>query len=236
MRPRRSSTNLDQATPALTEATRNLSPFTAASTVALKSFGNAAEASGPTFRAADPVVKKARDVARSGVSPTTSLSKFLVSTQKTGGFDNIVDLIYNGTGATNEFDKYGHLIRSLVKLTDCAEYLTKAKSGCKAIFANEGGASSFDANSIYARIQREMAQRSGGTASTTLGPSTFLNPSTPAEPTPELGEGEGLGGEALGAEGEEEEAAEETAEVEEAAPRAGTSSSQRALLNYLLGP
>jgi ABC-type transporter Mla subunit MlaD len=229
--------NLDQATPALTEATRNLSPFTAASTVALKSFGNAAEASGPTFRASDPVVKKARDVARTGVSPTTSLSKFLVSTQKTGGFDNLVDLIYNGTGATNEFDKYGHLIRSLVKLTDCAEYLTKAKSGCKATFANEGGASSFDANSIYDRIQREMAQRSGGTASTTLGPSTFLNPSTPAEPTPELGEGEGLGGEPLGGEGEEEEeTAEETAEVEEAAPRAGTSSSQRALLNYLLGP
>jgi hypothetical protein len=173
---------------------------------------------------------KARNLARTGVSPTTELAKFLVSTQKTGGFDNLVDLIYNGTAATNEFDKYGHLIRSLVKLTDCAEYLTQAKSGCKAIFANEGGASSFDANSIYARIQREMAQRSGGTASTTVGPSTFLNPASPAEPTPELGEGEGLGAEGFGAEGEEEGAA------EEAAPRVGTSSSQRALLNYLLGP
>ena len=61
--------NLDQATPALTEATRNLTPFTAASTVALKSLGNAGEASGPIFAAADPVVKKARDLARTRSQP-----------------------------------------------------------------------------------------------------------------------------------------------------------------------
>jgi phospholipid/cholesterol/gamma-HCH transport system substrate-binding protein len=225
--------NLDRATPALTEATRNLAPFTAASTVALKSLGNAGEASGPTFRAADPVVKKARNLARSGVGPTTNLAKFLVSTEKTKGFDNLVDLIYNGTGATNEFDKYGHLIRSLVTLTDCAEYVTKPKSGCKANFAGEGEASAFDASSVYARIQEEMAKRSGGTAATTLGPSTFLNPSAPAEPTPELGEGEAFG---LGRGDETGEPAEEEAGAEEAAPRTGPSTAQRALLDYLLGP
>ena len=77
--------DLDRATPALTEATRNLGPFTAASTVALKALGNAGEASGPMFRAADPVVKKARNLARTGASPTTKLAKFLVSTKKTEG-------------------------------------------------------------------------------------------------------------------------------------------------------
>jgi phospholipid/cholesterol/gamma-HCH transport system substrate-binding protein len=218
-------TNLDRATPALTEATRNLGPFTAASTVALKSLGNAGEASGPTFRAADPVVKKARNLARSGASPTTQLAKFLVSTQKTKGFDALVDLIYNGTGATNEFDKYGHLIRSLVTLTDCAEYLVQPKSGCKATFSGEAESSAFDAGSVYARIQEEMAERSGGTAATSIGPSTFLNPSTPTEPTPELGEGEGLGGEELGGE-----------EGEEPGARVAPTAPQRALLDYLLGP
>ena len=77
--------DLDRATPALTEATRNLAPFTAASTVALKSLGNAGEASGPKFAAADPVVKKARDLARSGVTPTSQLAKFLVSTEEDEG-------------------------------------------------------------------------------------------------------------------------------------------------------
>ena len=223
--------NLDRATPALTEATRNLAPFTAASTVALKSLGNAGEASGPTFRAADPVVKKASKLARSGVGPTTNLAKFLVSTKKTKGFDNLVDLIYNGTGATNEFDKYGHLVRSLVTLQDCAEYVVAPRSSCHATFDNEGEASAFDAAAMYARIQEEMAKRGGGTAATTLGPSTFLNPSTPAEPTPELGEGEGLGAEGLGAEGEEAEEGEE-----EAGARVAPTAPQRALLDYLLGP
>jgi ABC-type transporter Mla subunit MlaD len=222
--------NLDRATPALTEATRNLTPFTAASTVALKSLGNAGEASGPTFRAADPVVKKARNLARAGAGPTTNLAKFFVSTQKTKGFDNLVDLIYNGAAATNEFDKYGHLIRSLVTLQDCAEYLIAPKSGCHATFDNEGEASAFDSNAVYARIQEEMAQLSGGTAATTLGPSTFLNPSTPAEPTPELGEGEGLGAESFGAEEEAE------GEEEEAGARVAPTAPQRALLDYLLGP
>ena len=56
--------HLDEATPALTEATRHLAPFTSASTVALKALGNAGEASGPIFAEADPVVKKARNLAR----------------------------------------------------------------------------------------------------------------------------------------------------------------------------
>ena len=91
---------------ALTEATRNLALPTAASTIALKSLGNAGEASGTTFRAADPVVKKARNLARTGVNPTTELAKFFVSTRKISGFDKLVDLIrrmasWRPTSSTN---------------------------------------------------------------------------------------------------------------------------------------
>jgi hypothetical protein len=122
-----------------------------------------------------------------------------------------------------------------VTLQDCAEYLIEPKSNCKATFTNEGEASAFDSAAVYERIQEEMAELSGGTAATTLGPSTFLNPSSPAEPTPELGEGEAFG---LGAGEEGEEAGEE---AEAVAPRHGTSrdgptAPQRALLDYLLGP
>jgi ABC-type transporter Mla subunit MlaD len=212
---------LDEATPALTEATRNLGPFTEASTVALKSLGNAGEASGPKFAAADPIVKKARNLARTGASPTTKLAKFFVNTKKTGGWDGLVDLIYNGTGALNEFDKYGHLIRSLVILQDCIEYVAQPKTGCKANFT-EAGASAVDSAALYQRIQEEMAEISGGTAATSTGPSTLIQPSVPAEPTPELGEGEALGGEALEGEG--------------TGTRAVPSPPQRALLDYLLGP
>jgi phospholipid/cholesterol/gamma-HCH transport system substrate-binding protein len=204
--------SFDRATPALTEATRHLGPFTTASTVALKALGNAGEASGPIFREADPVVKKARNLARSGASPTTKLAKFLVSTKQTHGFDHLVELIYNGAGAVSEYDQYGHFVQSLVTLGNCQEYEDAPNSTCNAHFNKEASSSAFDAKATYERILEELAEQSGGTAATSSRPGGYLTPSAPAEPAPELGEGEQLG--------------------------AGVAASppQRALLDYLLGP
>jgi ABC-type transporter Mla subunit MlaD len=210
-------TNLDEATPALTEATRALTPFTQASTVALKALGNAGEASGPTFNAAEPVVRKVAALARGGVEPTSNLAKFLVSTRQTGGWNGLADLIYNGTGAVNEYDRYGHFLRSLVALTNCVDYsLTTEGSGCSAQFS-EGGASSSeaDAEAAFQRIQEEMAEETGGTASGAAAEApSYVTPSKPvAPPLPGIGESRKLGPAAKPA----------------TAP-------QRALLNYLLGP
>ncbi|HEY5976948.1 MAG TPA: MlaD family protein [Solirubrobacterales bacterium] len=216
--------DLDRATPALTEATRHLAPFTAASTVALKSLGNASEGFAPKFAEADPIVKKARNLAKTGASPTTKLAKFLVSTDQTGGWKYLLDLIYSGTGATSEFDEYGHILRSLVVLTNCTEYALAPQSGCKATFSEEAGAS-FDAEAMAAQIQRELAEETGGTAASTLGPSTYINPAAPTEPTPELGDGENLGSEEPGAQ-----------EPEAEAESSAASPARRALLDYLLGP
>ena len=63
-------TDLGKAAPSFTETTRLLTPFSAASTVALKSLGATGEEAGPTLRAADPVVRKTSELARTGVSPT----------------------------------------------------------------------------------------------------------------------------------------------------------------------
>jgi ABC-type transporter Mla subunit MlaD len=222
---------LDQATPALTEATRHLAPFTNASTVALKALGNAGEASGPTFAAIDPVVKKARNLARTGVSPTTKLASFLLSTKKTGGWDHLVDLIYNGAGALNEFDSYGHFVRSLVTLANCTDYVAKPTTGCGAKFTGTGAhtSSALDIPAVYSEMLERLARPSGGTAAASGGPTTSLTPAAPAPapPAPELGEGEQLGeGEPLG-EGEKS---------ERRGVRVAPSAPQRALLNYLLGP
>jgi phospholipid/cholesterol/gamma-HCH transport system substrate-binding protein len=224
--------DLDRATPALTEATRHLAPFTAASTVALKALGNTGEASGPKFAAADPIVKKARDLAKSGVSPTTKLGAFLENTKKTKGFNDLADLIYNSTGALNEFDGYGHLIRSLVTLSNCLEYVAVTTSGCGANFGTREASSSSTAE-VFQRIQEQLAERTGGVGATTTGPSTFLNPASPAEAAPELGQGEGLGAEEVEG-GEAQAETEGAAEAEGASVRA--TAPQRALLNYLLGP
>ena len=89
------SESLAKAAPALTQATRALTPFSAASTVSLKSLGANGETAGPKIHAADPVVEKARDLGQSGATPVSELADFLASTRKSGGFDSLADLIYN---------------------------------------------------------------------------------------------------------------------------------------------
>ncbi len=113
--------DLGEAAPSFTEATRLLTPFSAASTVALKSLGATGEAAGPTLVEADPIVRKTRNLAKSGANPTTKLAEFFGSVRETKGWDQLVDLIYNGAATTNGFDQYGHFLRSIVALTNCIE-------------------------------------------------------------------------------------------------------------------
>jgi phospholipid/cholesterol/gamma-HCH transport system substrate-binding protein len=206
---------LGEAAPSLTKATRALTPFSAASTVSLKSLGANGEVAGPKIRAADPVVEKTRDLARSGAGPTTELARFLISAKKTKGFDGIADLIYNSTAATNEFDQYGHFTRSLTALTNCIDYVAAPTSGCSANFNGPGSSSSAsasDALALFRQMQEELGGQTGGTsADAGAAPPASPRPS-PAPPAPSLGEGEQLG------------------------VRAKPAAPQRALLDYLLGP
>jgi len=207
-------TELGKAAPAYTEATRLLTPFSAASTVSLKSLGVAGEESGPTFRAADPIVIKARDLARSGASPTTKLAEFFESTRETKGFDGLVDLIYNTTAASNAYDKYGHYTRILTTLTNCLEYELEA-SGCSAKFTGENAStSSLTGAALRSFLEEAEASQAGGTLARPSTSTQSLAPSAPTEPSaPELSEGRQLG-----------------------AAKALPAPRQRALLDYLLGP
>jgi len=208
-------TDLGKAAPSFTEATRLLGPFSAASTVALKSLGNAGEVAGPTLRAADPVVRKARDLAQSGASPTTKLAAFFSSINETKGFEGLVDLIYNGAASSNGFDEYGHFTRLLTTLTNCLDYVPRGESGCVANFTGENaGTSSLTGVSLRSFFEEEEARRAGGTLARPGGPTTNLAPAAPIAPeTPELDENRPLG-----------------------AAKALPAPRQRALLDYLLGP
>jgi phospholipid/cholesterol/gamma-HCH transport system substrate-binding protein len=209
--------DLGKAAPSFTEATRLLTPFSAASTVALKSLGATGEVVGPTLRAADPVVVKSRDLARSGAVPTTKLAEFFGSVRETEGWDNLVELIYNGAASNNGFDQYGHFLRTLVTLTNCIDYVTRPESGCVADFTGtNAGTSSLGAAGLSSLLEEEEAKAGGGTlARPGATPPSTVAPAAPASPpaAPELDEGRRLG-----------------AASALPAPR------QRALLDYLLGP
>jgi phospholipid/cholesterol/gamma-HCH transport system substrate-binding protein len=221
-------TAFGRSAPAFTRATKALAPFSAASTVALRSLGAAGEQAGPLLRAADPVVVKTRNLARSGVRPTSDLAKLLVDTRKTGGWEGLLDLIYNTTGVFNEFDQYGHFGRGLIRLSNCVDYVVAPTSGCSANFngPNAGASAAFDPGALYRQFQEELEERGGETADEGAieAPRGAAEPAPPAPaapapeppapglPAPGLGEGEEL----------EEEAAEANENL--------------ALLDYLLAP
>ena len=199
------SESLAKAAPALTQATRALTPFSAASTVSLKSLGAAGETAGPKIRAADPMVKKTRDLARSGATPATELAEFLVSTREHKGFDGLADLIYNSAGATNEFDQYGHFTRTLTALTNCTDYVTAPTSAARPTSTGPAPARpprSPTRSRLYRRLQETLGAKSGGTSSEAARlDRAFPGRAEPGEARPDarspgLGESEELGAKA----------------------------------------
>jgi phospholipid/cholesterol/gamma-HCH transport system substrate-binding protein len=207
------------AAPALTDATRTLTPFSEALTVSLKSLGKAGEASGPYFAEADPVVRKAAVLAKSGVVPTGELAKLLVDLKKTGGWDGLVKLIYNSGASLNGFDQYGHFGRTRLTVSQCVEYFAgpAGYSGCVARFHGSGAASGSAATSaadLLRLLEEKVAAQNGGTL---------------AETGPAIGVGQS---DSTGPEAETE-AEEGEAEVSEASETGGGT---KPLLDYLLGP
>jgi phospholipid/cholesterol/gamma-HCH transport system substrate-binding protein len=200
--------DLGKAAPSLTDATRTLTPFSEATTVALKSLGATGEVAGPIFREADPIVRKATALSKSGVAPTTELAKLFTSLKKTKGWDGLVELIYNSTASLNGFDQYGHFGRTLVTLSNCLEYEPTAvgQSECVARFngPNAGEGASASSAELFRLLQSGLAEQSGGTA-------------------PEEGPAAGVG---------QADAAGGQAGVASASKTGGTAP----LLDYLLGP
>ena len=175
---------LGRAAPSLTDATRTLTPFSEATTVALKSLGTAGEASGPLFAEAEPVIRASNKLAQTGVSPTSELASLLTSIEKTKGWDFLNELIYNTAGVVNGFDEYGHYARTLATIVNCPDYEPAAAgaSGCVANFngpnAPELGTvptasvASVSAQ-IYRRITHELEAQTGGSAAAE-GPATAV--------------------------------------------------------------
>ena len=121
----------------------------------------------------------AAEVAKSGVSPTTELAKLFTNIEETGGWDGLVELIYNTTASFNGFDQYGHFGRTLVTLSNCLNYIGTASgtSGCAARFngpnAGEGTSSSASAASLSRLLRRQLTAKTGGTVSAE-GPATGI--------------------------------------------------------------
>jgi phospholipid/cholesterol/gamma-HCH transport system substrate-binding protein len=132
--------DLGAAAPALTTATEALGPFSTAANDALTSLGKAAEKAGPKLAESDPVIVDVRDLARAAKGGAKSLAALLGSLRETDGFERILELVLNTTGAVNGYDQFGHYLRALLLVTNCVDYQTAPTTGCVANWGAEAGA------------------------------------------------------------------------------------------------
>ena len=142
--------------------------------MAVTSLGDAADASGAKLAAADPIIRKSRDLARTAQRPTTDLAALLTSTKRTKGFERLMDLIYNTTGSVNGFDDAGHFLRTALIATNCVDYSIGWASGCDARF--EGAAGKGPPITNFPLITDEG---SAGEDATRPQPGAAASPSTP---------------------------------------------------------
>ena len=125
---------LNQGGRGLSKATVNLPKFARESIPALTTLGDAAQTAGPKLAASDGLLTDLTATANSSVPIGQNFSAFLDTFTKTGGFQNLMDFIYNSVGSTNGIDAFGHFVRSNLQLTSCVEVASTVQSGCEAFF------------------------------------------------------------------------------------------------------
>jgi ABC-type transporter Mla subunit MlaD len=117
-------TQLAAAAPSATRATQALGPFADSAEIALTSLGDAAAASRQPLVQSDPLIRQVRKLANSAAPATKNLAKFLRSTRRHNGFENLLEFAYKAAGTFNAFDNLGHFGRAFLLITNCNDYET----------------------------------------------------------------------------------------------------------------
>jgi phospholipid/cholesterol/gamma-HCH transport system substrate-binding protein len=127
-------TDLNRAAPGLSKATVNLPRFAKETIPALQTLGDAAQSAGPKLAASDGLLTDLVATANSSVPVGNNFSALFDTFEKTGGFQNLMNFIYNTTGSLNGFDQIGHYQRSNLQLSSCVEIVALPAGGCEAFW------------------------------------------------------------------------------------------------------
>ena len=226
--------DLNAVAPDLNRATQKLPAFARAATPALESLGDAADEVGPDLVAADDLIIDLRSAGRQLNPASKALKRFIDTFARTDGTRHLASAVYNVSAALNGYDSLGHVLRSNLLVTACAEYFDIPLPGC---IANWGGVAPRTRVASAAGRQLERADL-GATLQGLLPLESLdqlpeIDPEEPAEPAPPSDD-------EAGAETETEPAPDKAAET--SARRAGgrrplspRSRQASMLLDFLLG-
>jgi ABC-type transporter Mla subunit MlaD len=141
-------TSLGQSANALGRQFANLTPFADKARTSLIELGSAAQQSEPYLEASLPLAQRLKKLGASAKPSAASLDKLLTSLNKTGGIQQLMTLLFNGTLAGNGFNSLGHYVRDEPLVSSCTNYATTPVPGCSAQF--QSAATSASADSVFA--------------------------------------------------------------------------------------
>jgi hypothetical protein len=159
--------SLGQSASALGRQFQNLTPFAKQAKPALIALGNSSQQSQPALVATLPLAKQLRSLGEQAVPSGSLLDKLLTSIDNTGGIEQLMSLLYNGTNATNGFDELGHYVRTDTLVGDCTGYANRPVLGCSANFKKSSAAAAAASPESRELIAQATNAASGGEASTT---------------------------------------------------------------------
>ncbi len=140
------STLADQGTPVMTELGQSasslgnqfaqLTPFATSLRTALINLGNATHQAQPALVASQPLAQRLLRVGTQTKPAAASLQKLLASLNSTGGIEQLMNVLYEGTAAGNGFNSLGHYVRVEPITGSCTDYASTPVAGCSANFHN----------------------------------------------------------------------------------------------------
>jgi phospholipid/cholesterol/gamma-HCH transport system substrate-binding protein len=127
--------DLGAQAPAINRFITELGPFSEAATPALDTLGDAGRVGIPAMRAARPVVRDLRRLARAVRPVASTASALLASLRRTEGYERFLDYVFYQVAAVNGFDSLGHYLRAGLIVNQCSVYAVDPTPGCSAKFA-----------------------------------------------------------------------------------------------------
>jgi phospholipid/cholesterol/gamma-HCH transport system substrate-binding protein len=128
--------SLGQAATGLNRQFAELTPFAKAARTALIDLGNAAHESQGPLLATLPLARQLGSLGAAAKPSSSLLDRLTASLNNTGAIEQLMGVLFNGTGATNAFDANGHYVRAAVIFGSCTGYARAPVPVCSANFSH----------------------------------------------------------------------------------------------------
>ncbi len=143
--------SLGQSAAGLDREFAEVVPFASAARRALIELGDAAaQAQGPLV-ASQSLATRLNNLGAAAQPSATLLDRLTASLDQSGAIQQLMGVLFYGTGATNGFDSDGHYVRTDALIGACTAFATTPASGCS---ANFGSAAGSNADSTDVEAQR----------------------------------------------------------------------------------